>query len=207
MLTTQVHDFDHIVLHDGSHIDVTADFECNRWIWKAICFFKGWIHYHAIESIIAAATRAFYVKKHVLCAKNILIGTRLRYINTTIYKIACFAGSSTTLTRHHCHRLDVAFRSLLRKVVGHPPNWDYSRPFHELLHECHLRISHFCARSNIRTWSEEVRKRQWQFVGSVMRGRSDKWCFQLMNWRPADHCLEVVLICNSMINSTRIGTI
>ena len=73
VLTTQVHDFDHIVLHDGSHIDVTADFECHRWLGKAICFSKGWIHYHAIESRIAAATRAFYAKKHILCAKNIPI--------------------------------------------------------------------------------------------------------------------------------------
>ena len=37
-----------------------------------------------------------------------------------------------------CNKLDVAFRSLVRKIVGHPSGWDYSHPFHELLHECHL---------------------------------------------------------------------
>ena len=40
VLTTEVHDFDHIVLRDGSHIDVIADFECHRWLGKAICFSK-----------------------------------------------------------------------------------------------------------------------------------------------------------------------
>ena len=29
MLTTQAHYFDHIVLHNGSHIHVIADFECH----------------------------------------------------------------------------------------------------------------------------------------------------------------------------------
>ena len=40
VLTTEVHDFNHIVLHDGSRIDVIPDFDCHRWLGKAICFFK-----------------------------------------------------------------------------------------------------------------------------------------------------------------------
>ena len=59
VLATQVHDLYHIVLHDGSYIDVTADFECYRWLGKANCFCKGWIHDHAIEFKMSAATRAF----------------------------------------------------------------------------------------------------------------------------------------------------
>ena len=37
MLTTQVHDFYHIVVHDGSHIDNIADFECHRWLRDSVC--------------------------------------------------------------------------------------------------------------------------------------------------------------------------
>ena len=40
VLTTQAHDFDHIVLRDGSHFDVIADFECHRWLGKQFVFLK-----------------------------------------------------------------------------------------------------------------------------------------------------------------------
>ena len=39
-------------------------------------------------------------------------------------------------------------------------------------------------KSNINTWSAEVQKRQWLFIGSVARGESNKWCHQLMHWTP-----------------------
>ena len=48
VLTTQVHDFEHTVLHDGSHIDVIATFECHKCLGKAICFSKCWTHYLVI---------------------------------------------------------------------------------------------------------------------------------------------------------------
>ena len=108
----------------------------------------------------------------------------MRYFNSTISQIACFAGSSTTLTRQDNHKLDVAFRSLARKVVGHPSSWDYTRPYHEPLHATHERLTHFCKQSNISSWSVIARTRQWQFIGNVMRGDSRKWCFQLFRWIP-----------------------
>ena len=72
-----VHELTTEVLHDGSRIDVIPDFDCHRWLGKAICFSKGSIHVHAIESRISAATRAFYAKQHILCAKSIPIGIRV----------------------------------------------------------------------------------------------------------------------------------
>jgi len=184
MLTTELHDHDFVFLQNGSKIDVIRDHASHKWLGKAICFTKGSLHCHAIDSRIAAATRAFYAKKHILCAKHIPIGARLRYFNSTISQIACFARSSTTLTRQDSHKLDVAFRSLARKVVGHPSSWDYTRPYHELLHATHERLTHFCKQSNISSWSVIARTRQWQFIGNVMRGDSRKWCFQLFRWIP-----------------------
>ena len=91
MLTTEFHALSHITLRDGSAIDVIANHDCHKWLGKAICFTRGSVHHHAIESRIAAAARACYAKKHILCAKNVAIGTRLRYFNATISQIACFA--------------------------------------------------------------------------------------------------------------------
>ena len=100
-LTTQVHDFHYIVLHHVSYIDDIADFECHRWLEKAICFSKCWIHDHASRSRIAAATRAFYIKKHILRAKNIPSGfltisgngaKRSENVNSNSYEVLCVAG-------------------------------------------------------------------------------------------------------------------
>ena len=104
-----------------------------------------------MQSNIKLLLHLVYMTLRDTYAKYIPIRTRLKYFNTTISQIACYTIFSTTFTRYHYHSLDVAFRSLLRKVIGHPPNWDDSRLFLKLLHQCHLPISHFCTRNNIRT--------------------------------------------------------
>ena len=183
-LTTELHDFDHIILHDDSRIGVINDHQCHKWLGKSICFTKGSLHRHAVSSRIAAAMRAFHAKKHILCAKHVPIGARLRYFNYPISQIACFAGSSTTLSRNDYHDLDVAFRSIGRRIVGHPPGWDYVRPYHELLHTTNNRLTHFCNQSHISSWSIIARSRQWNFIGNMIRGDNEKWCHKLFRWKP-----------------------
>ena len=100
LLTTELHDHDFVVLQNGSKIDEIRDHASYRWLSKACCFTNSSLHCHAIDSRIAATTRVLYAKKHILRAKHIPIGGRLRYFNLTTSQIACFAGSSTTLTRH-----------------------------------------------------------------------------------------------------------
>ena len=109
----------------------------------------------------------------------------MRYFQSTISQIACVAGSSHTLTLDDSKTIDTAFRKLVRQIVGHPSDWDYSRPYHELLHATNIRVSNFIVTSNINTWSIEIRKRQWAFVGSILRSDNCKWCFKLFHWRPA----------------------
>ena len=62
-LTTELHDFDHIILHDGSRIGVINDHKCYKWLGKSICFTKRSLRCHAVSSRIAAAMRRFHVKK------------------------------------------------------------------------------------------------------------------------------------------------
>ena len=97
MLTTKWHDYDHVYLNDGTRIDVSEDYHDHKWLGKSICFTRGYLHGNAVDSRIAAAMRAFYAKKHIFYAKNVSIGDRLRYFNSTVSQIACFAASSITL--------------------------------------------------------------------------------------------------------------
>ena len=76
---------------------------------------------------------------------------------------------------------------MARQVVGHLSGWDYSRAFHELLHECNLRVSHFSNPTNIKTWSAEVRNDQWPFIGSVMCSDAQQLCFRFMHGKPEGH--------------------
>ena len=70
LLTTEFHDHDFEYLQNGSNIDEIRDYAFHKWLGKAICFIKGSIHSHAIDSRIAAATRAFYAK-NLYFAQNI----------------------------------------------------------------------------------------------------------------------------------------
>ena len=65
------------------------DHASQKWVGKATCFIKSSLHCHAIDSRIAAATRACYAQRNIFCAEHIPIGARLKYFNSTIYKIQC----------------------------------------------------------------------------------------------------------------------
>ena len=49
---------------------------------------------------------------------------------------------------------DVLFRKLLRSVVGPPAGMDWTRPWHEILHDWNGRVNEFAALHSIKLWSE-----------------------------------------------------
>ena len=69
----------------GSKIDVIRDHDFHKWLGKTIYYTKGSLHCHGIDLRIAAASRAFYAKKHIFCVKHIPIVAHLIYFNSTIF--------------------------------------------------------------------------------------------------------------------------
>ena len=106
--------------------------------------------------------------------EHIPICACLKCFNAIICQITCFVSSSTTLTRHECYKLDDAFRNIARRIVGHPSSWNSTRPYYELLHATHERLSHVCKQRHISSWNVIARTRQWQLIGYIMRGEQCK---------------------------------
>ena len=64
-----------------SKVNVVRDHASHKWLSKSICFRKGSLHCHAVDSRISSAIRTFYAKRHTLCAKHIPNCARLIYFN------------------------------------------------------------------------------------------------------------------------------
>ena len=65
ILMTVLHNHSYVFLQDGSRIEVVEDYHSHKWLGKSICFTRGFVHYHAIDSRIAAATRVFLSLIHI----------------------------------------------------------------------------------------------------------------------------------------------
>ena len=53
------------------------------------------------------------------------------------------------------HQLDVACRKFLRAVVGPPSNIDWSRPWHEILHDWNGKVQSVTLEHGMKLWSHQ----------------------------------------------------
>ena len=86
------------------------------------------------------AARAFQANKWVLCDKNVGIALRLKFFDAIVTSVVCFAGGHRKLYVRELRKLDVHCRKLLRRMVGPPPDINWNGPWHDILHEWHIRI-------------------------------------------------------------------
>ena len=102
----------------------------------------------------------------------------------TLYILSCSSDPSGAaghrkIFKQELTALDVAHRKLLRRVVGPPAGMDWSRPWHEILHDWNVRVSNFCGPSwletlvthmfgtTLETWSICGEFTLWQMVTSL----------------------------------------
>ena len=84
---------------------------------------------------LQAASKAFFANKTILCDRNVHVKDRLRYFDAVVSPVALFGSGHRTVHQKDLHQLDAACRKFLRAVVGPPSNLDWSRPWHEILHD------------------------------------------------------------------------
>ena len=68
---------------------------------------------------------------------------RLRYFDSVVSSVACFAGGQRTIYKEHIQTLDPHFRKFCRSIVGPPPHIDWTLEWHEVLHTWNERAAHF----------------------------------------------------------------
>ena len=84
---------------------------------------------------LQAASKAFFANKNILCDQNVPVKDRRRYFDAVVSPVALFGCGHRTVHQKDLHQLDVACGKFLRAVVGPPSNIDWSRPWHEILHD------------------------------------------------------------------------
>ena len=137
------------------------------------------------EFHLQAASRAFYANRWILCDKRVSTIDRLRFFCSVVTSVACFGAGHRAFRRSDCVKYGVEFRRLARQVVGPPPGIDWSRPWHEILHEWHVRLASYMGRAGVRGWNEEFLHRFHSFAQYAVNLPADRWVTRVLNWRPA----------------------
>ena len=89
------------------------------------------------------AAKAYHANKWILEDRTVPISQRLRYFDSVVSSVACFAGGQRTIYKEHIQTLDPHFRKFCRSIVGPPPHIDWTLEWHEVLHTWNERAALF----------------------------------------------------------------
>ena len=78
---------------------------------------------------------------------------------------------------------DVLFRKLLRSVVAPPARMDWTRPWHEILHDWNGRVNEFAAIHSIKLWSEQCIQQHWDLAHYISSLEGQRWVKRLLQRR------------------------
>ena len=106
-----------------------------------------------VDFHLQAASRAFHANRCILTDRHVSLATGPRYFDTVITPVACFAAGHRAICKNDLNNTDVVFRKLLRSVVGPPAATDWSRPWHEILHDWNARVTQFVQQYSVKRWS------------------------------------------------------
>ena len=102
--------------------------------------------------------------KRFLTDQHVSLATRGRYFDTVITPVAFFAAGHRAIFKNDFNNVDVLFRKLLRSVVGPPAATDWSRPWHEILHDWNARVAQFVQHCSVKCWSVRCVDTHWNLA-------------------------------------------
>ena len=105
-----------------------------------------------INHHLQAASKAFFANKGILCDRTVPVKHRLKYLDAVVIPVAVFGSGHRTIHQKDLHQLDVACRKFLRALVGPPSNLDWSRPWHEILHEWTGKVQSLALEHGVKLW-------------------------------------------------------
>ena len=83
--------------------------------------------------------------------------------------------------------VDVVFRKLLRSVVGPPAATDWTRPWHEILHDWNARVAHFVQQYSVKCWSVRCVEMHWNLAQYAANLPPDRWLSRILMWTCRGH--------------------
>ena len=155
--------------------------------WPGCLLHAGGCHDADIDFHLQAALRAFNANRWILTDRHVSLATRLRYFDTIITPVACFAAGHRTILKKDLNKIDVTFRKLLRSVVGPPAATDWSRPWHEILHEWNARVVQFVEQYSVKPWSVRCLEMHWKLAHYAANLPPDRWLARILTWTCRGH--------------------
>ena len=169
----------------GLQIEILDQQSCHKWLGCMLSMPTVIKKRHDVDQHLQAASEAFFCHRATLCDRNVSLGKRLRYFDAVISPVAVFAAGHRTMYKTDLRKFDVLFRKLLRSVVGPPAGMDWTRPWHEILHDWNGRVDEFAALHSIKLWSERYRIQQhWDLAHYISSLEGQRWVKRLLQWQP-----------------------
>ena len=88
----------------------------------------------------------------ILTIHQVSVKDRRTFFHAVVTSVACFAAGHRKIFKQELAAFDVAHRKVLRRVVGPAARMDWSRPWHEILHDWKVRVSIFVGQAGLRPW-------------------------------------------------------
>ena len=146
-----------------------------------------------LQHHLQAASRAFFAHKQILCDQRVRVKDRLRCFVIVIIPVAMSGCGHRTVYQSDLCRMDVLFRKLLRMVVGAPGNLDWSRPWHEILHEWNMKAQTIVSEHQVKLWSHRCIESYWKLGLYIANLPPERWVQRALHWKPAVHVLQDIL--------------
>ena len=72
-------------------------------------------------------------------------------------------------------------------MVGPPAATDWSRPWHEILHDWNARVVRFVEQYSVKHWSERCLEMHWKVVHYAAKIPRDDWLARILTWTCREH--------------------
>ena len=106
----------------------------------------------------------------------------LRYFESVVSSVACFAGGHRTMYNRHLERLDTHFRKLCKSIVGPPPGTCWTLEWHEIFHQWNVQMIIFIDRTNIKTRSHIFCPSYWMLAQHIATLPPERWVRRILRW-------------------------
>ena len=133
-----------------------------------------------LQHLFQQASQVFHM--NLLQDSNVSIVKRLRYFESIMSLVACFAGGHRTMYNRRLERLDTHFRKLCRPIVGPPPSTDSTLEWHEIFHQWNVRVNIFIDRTNIKPWSHICCLSCWRLAQYIATVPPERWVRRILRW-------------------------
>ena len=184
VLTTQAQPPSTLTTPAGLELEVLEPTNSHKWLGCLLSTANTGNRQQDMNYRLQNASRAFQANRWILCDKNVSIALRLKFFDAMVTSVVCFAAGHRKVYVGELRKLDVHCRKLLRRMVGPPPDANWNGPWHEVLHEWHIRIEQQLECNGFKLWSRRYLAEYWKFANYVALLPEDRWIRRVLAWHP-----------------------